>query len=133
MWDGFTHGFDWAVTLIPGLLHKVRIGSLTIPVFNLLQHASTVIGGLVVLAWLVHEIRHGEPRALLAPWRLAVFGSVATLALVLAAWNSLRAGPISGYWEGQIMVSRAGVGGLLGLAVGLTAYAVVCRLGDFLS
>src|ERR1051325_461957 len=133
VWDGFTHGFDWAVTLVPGLLHKVRIGGIAIPLFNLLQHTSTVIGGLIVCGWLVREVRRGEPGTLLAPWRVAVFGSLAAIALGLAAWNSLRAGPASSYWDGQIMASRAGVGGLLGLAVGLTAYAAVYRLGEVLS
>src|SRR5512142_2539638 len=129
VWDGFTHGMDWAVTIAPGLLHRVRVGGLAIPVFSLLQHASTVLGGLIVLGWLVREMRRGDPGALRAPWRVAVFCSLAAIAVLLAVWNSVRAaGPVSRYWAGQIMISRAGVGGLLGLAVGLTVYAVAYRL-----
>jgi Domain of unknown function (DUF4184) len=128
VWDGFTHGFDWALRLAPGLQHTVRVGSLAIPVFNLLQHASTVIGGLIVLGWLVREIRDGEPKALLVPWRISVCGALVATAGLLAVWNALRAGTVSGYWSGQVLVSRAGVGGLLGLGVALVVYAVVYRL-----
>jgi uncharacterized protein DUF4184 len=128
VWDGFTHGFDWAVRLVPGLQHTVRVGSLAIPVFNLLQHASTVIGGLIVLGWLVHEIRDGEPGALLVPWRITVCAALVAAAGLLAVWNALRAGTVSGYWSGQVLVSRAGVGGLLGLVVGLVAYALIYHL-----
>src|SRR5262245_10717115 len=128
VWDGFTHGFDWAVRLVPSLRHTVRLGSLAVPVFNLLQHASTVIGGLIVLGWLVHEVRRGDPRALLDSWRIIVCSALATMAGLLAVWNALLAGSVSGYWSGQILVSRAGVGGLLGLGVGLVLYAVVYRL-----
>jgi hypothetical protein len=128
VWDGFTHGFDWALRLAPGLQHTVRVGSLAIPVFNLLQHASTVIGGLIVLGWLVHEIRDGEPKALLVPWRITVCGALVATAGLLAVWNALRAGTVSGYWSGQLLVSRAGVGGLLGLGVALVVYAIVYRL-----
>lgn len=127
VWDGFTHGFDWAVRLVPGLQHLVRVGGLAIPVFNLLQHASTVIGGLIVLGWLIHEVRGGEPRALLAPWRITVCGALITLAGLVAVWNALRSGIVSGYWSGQVVFSRAGVGGLLGLGVGLVVYAIAYR------
>lgn len=128
VWDGFTHGFGWAVRLAPGLLHQVRLGGLAIPVFNLLQHASTAAGGVIVLGWLVHEIRGGEPRALLAPWRVAVSVTLVATAVGCAIWNSQRSGPASSYWAGQIMASRAGVGGLLGFALGLTAYAAGYRI-----
>jgi hypothetical protein len=128
VWDGFTHGLDWAVRLVPGLQHIVRLGSLAIPVFNLLQHASTVIGGLIVLGWLVQEIREGAPSALLAPWRITVGAALLAVAGLLAVWNALRAETFSGYWSGQVLVSRAGVGGLLGLVVGLVAYAIIYHL-----
>ncbi|HET9709544.1 MAG TPA: DUF4184 family protein [Gemmatimonadales bacterium] len=128
VWDGFTHGFDWAVRLVPGLQHTVRLGSLSIPVFNLVQHTSTVIGGLIVLGWLVHEIRGGEPRALLAPWRITACGALVTVAGLVAMWNALRGRSVIGYWSGQVLLSRAGVGGLLGLGVGLVAYAIAYRV-----
>jgi hypothetical protein len=128
VWDGVTHGFDWAVRLVPVLQHTVRLGSFAIPVFTLLQHASTVIGGLIVLGWLVHEIRGGEPSALLVPWRLIVCGALVTVTGLVAVWNALRGGTVSGYWSAQILASRGGVGGLLGLVVGLVAYASIYRL-----
>jgi len=128
LWDGFTHGFGWATNLAPILRQKVWFGGTGIPVFNLLQHLSTIVGGLVVIRWLVHEVRSGVPQALPSPWRIAVVASLGTIAMVVALWNALRASPVSGYWTAQVQVARAGVGGLLGLGLGLVVYAIVYHL-----
>lgn len=128
VWDGFTHGFAWASDLVPALRHPVRLGSLNTPVFNLLQQLSTAIGGLIVLRWLIHELRSGAPEALLVPWRLSVFAAVGGIATAVAIWNALRAGPASEYWTVQVRVAQAAVGGLLGLAVSLVAYATIYRM-----
>ena len=127
-WDGFTHGFGWATNLWPGLRRTVRFGDVAIPVFNLLQLLSTAIGGLVVLAWLVHEVRRGTPRALGAAWRIAVVVLIGTLATLLAVWNARRAGLASDYWTTDIQLGRAAVGALLGVVVGLAAYSGLYRL-----
>ena len=81
-----------------------------------------------MLGWLVHQIRGGEPRALLATWRITVGAALVAAAGLLAVWNALRAETFSGYWSGQVLVSRAGVGGLLGLVAGLIAYAIIYHL-----
>jgi hypothetical protein len=79
-----------------------------------------------VIAWLVHEVRSGVPRALLAPWRIAAFAAIGVVATVVAAWNAHRAGPVSDYWTAQVQVAQAGVGGCWAGA-SLVAYALIYR------
>lgn len=128
VWDGFTHGSPWATQLVPGLRDRVTLAGISIPWFNLLQHASTVAGGLVVLGWLVAQLRRGEPRQLLQSWRLASFGAIAAGAAAVGIWNALRGTAASDYWGLQLLVSRAAVGALLGLAIALLLYGTTHRL-----
>src|SRR5262245_5901210 len=127
-WDGFTHAFGWATTLLPSLRGTIQLGSFPIPLYMLLQHISTMIGGLVVGAWFLHEVRSGTPRTLLTPWRLAVFGLITGIATLLGAWNALRGGAPSGTWSAEIRAGRAAVGALLGIVIGLAAYSLVHHL-----
>jgi len=127
-WDGLTHGTGWSDRLIPGLRHLVTIRGVTMPAYDVLQNISTVIGGLIVFAWLVREIRSGEPRALLAPWRIAVVTGIALVVSGFSVWNALRAGATFYRWPMQLRLAQASVGGLLGLGIGLMAYAALSRL-----
>ena len=128
VWDGFTHGFGWAVRLVPLLRTRISVGGVDLPLFNILQHLSTITGGIVVLAWLWSELRAGTPRALMMPWRVAVFAALGTVMGAVGVWNAARWGTASDYSSLQILVGRAAIGALLGLAMGLLAYAVMYRL-----
>lgn len=127
-WDGFTHGFGWAVHLVPALRSRMSVGGVDVPLFNILQHLSTTIGGLVVVAWLWHELRTGTPRGLMIAWRVAVFTALGAVMAVVGIWNAARLGTASESSSLQIQVGRAAIGALLGLAMGLLAYGVVHRL-----
>ncbi len=48
-WDSFTHAHGFFVGRIPGLNDPVQILGCQIPVFKILQHSSTLIGGIVIL------------------------------------------------------------------------------------
>jgi len=128
VWDGFTHGFGWAVRLVPLLRTRMSVGGVDLPLFNILQHLSTITGGIVVLTWLWSELRAGTPRALMMPWRVAVFTALGTVMGAVGVWNAARWGTASDYSSLQILVGRAAIGALLGLAMGLLAYAVMYRL-----
>src|SRR5262245_61811343 len=55
LWDGFTHEYGWAVSRLSFLrLSVVEFEARSIPVFKILQHSSTVIGGIVLLCCLLH-------------------------------------------------------------------------------
>jgi hypothetical protein len=124
-WDGFTHRSGWATRLVPLLREPIWVGGVGIPVFNILQHLSTLLGGLVVMIWLVEEVRTGDPRALLKPWRLAVLATLSATASAVGVWNVLRGSAASDYWTLKVQVGRAAVGGLLGLGLALIAYGAV--------
>ncbi len=104
------------------------MGVVGVPLFNILQHLSTAVGGVVVLAWLWHELRAGTPRGLLMPWRIAVFTAFGAVMTTVGVWNAVRWGTALDYWSLQIQVGRAAIGGLVGLAIGLLAYGVVHRV-----
>jgi hypothetical protein len=57
-WDSFTHRSGWAVRHLPALSAPVSVTTrASVPIFKLLQHGSTVIGGVVVFLWAVTWLR----------------------------------------------------------------------------
>ena len=48
LWDNFTHAHGYFVEAIPALANTVVFSGMQIPVFKLLQHSGTVIGGLII-------------------------------------------------------------------------------------
>ena len=65
---------------------------------NLLQHASTLVGGLAVIGWLVREARHDDALHVVAcaPWRWLVLAACGATAAALGLWNGARASPVAG-------------------------------------
>lgn len=47
-WDSFTHDHGYFVQTIPNLTNTVDILNLEIPILKILQHSSTLIGGLII-------------------------------------------------------------------------------------
>jgi len=48
LWDNFTHAHGYFVEVIPALAGNINFSDIQIPIYRLLQHASTVIGGIVI-------------------------------------------------------------------------------------
>lgn len=64
IWDGFTHSSGFFVKHISWLSHKISIGGGTeIYIYKLIQHGSTVIGGIIVLIAL-YMLRDNRKRIL---------------------------------------------------------------------
>jgi len=94
LWDSFTHSHTWlyahwSILRQPLLLPIVG----QIPCYKLLQHASSIIGIVMLTAWFVHWYQHTEPSALIpgkspSPARkVAILAGVMTIALAGAlAW-----------------------------------------------
>lgn len=60
LWDGFTHHGMWPASLLyPDVL--VPVGSRELPLARVLQHASSLVGSLVVLGYMASRYRHLEP------------------------------------------------------------------------
>jgi hypothetical protein len=49
IWDSFTHWYGYFVKIIPVLRFKIEFFGMQMPVFMILQHLGTIIGGLVIL------------------------------------------------------------------------------------
>lgn len=62
-WDAFTHADGWMVDCLPVLTSTVALGrTLALPWYKVLQHGSTVLGGIVSIAWLAAWI-HQQPKS----------------------------------------------------------------------
>ncbi len=59
-WDSFTHYDGYFVKLFPTLRHHVMIFGIWIPLYNLCQHLSTLVGGLVVIYY-IFQLPKYEP------------------------------------------------------------------------
>jgi hypothetical protein len=48
-WDSFTHNHGYFVEIIPSLKSKVNLLNLQIPIYKILQHSSSLIGGIIII------------------------------------------------------------------------------------
>lgn len=48
-WDSFTHDSGFFVQTIPSLKNKIDFLGIQLPIFKILQHGCTIIGGLVII------------------------------------------------------------------------------------
>lgn len=124
-WDSVTHSNGWVVRHVPGMEGLVTLpglGVMALP--RVLQHASTVLGLIVLAAWLAR--RPWPPPAVLPPverggarWLLAALlvGGVALLLL----YNVLRAG------RGMPSIGDLVVGTMTGGVLGGLAFAALVR------
>lgn len=128
-WDGFTHRTGWAVSALPALLDPAPgIGR---PWYNVLQHASTLFGAIVIVLWIGRWVRSRPPRdrrfapgprgRLVRVAALLIGG--ASVAAIVNGSRAIDAGP-------ERMLGCAAVGGMAGLAVTAVAYGVYRRMID---
>lgn len=131
LWDGFTHRTGWAVMRMPVLLEPASALGIHRPWYNLLQHASTLIGAAVLAIWMTAWVRGHPPEARrFAPGQAgalvraaAWMGAVSVLASVANGARALGSGP-------EWVLGYAAVGGMAGLACAATAYALWTRLWE---
>jgi hypothetical protein len=119
LWDGFTHRRLWpASVLYPDVL--VPVGRRVFPLARVFQHLSSLVGSVVVLAFMARRYP-GLPPAPGGSWRAflpvlvpTLVGAVALLGLRLSRWQNL------GSLEGQLwwLFWPTVTGALLGLTVG---------------
>ncbi|MFY0526647.1 DUF4184 family protein [Archangium gephyra] len=119
LWDGFTHASMWpADVLYPDVL--VPVGSRELPLARVLQHASSLVGSLIVLGYMASRYRHLEPVAggswadflrVLLPMAA---GAVVGLVLRLSRFQDMGALEAQLWWAFWPTVT----GALAGLTVG---------------
>jgi len=133
-WDAFTHRDAVGPALVPALRETALvIRGYVVPWYNLLQIGSSVLGGGVVFGWLWRLVsREGRGAgALVAGWRLRAWTSLGATALAVGVWNAPRRGIMSDITQFKLVLGRAAVGGLVGLAIGFVALALLHRAGRF--
>ena len=123
-WDGFTHQTGWAVALIPFLRRSSP--HFQMQYFTIAQYASSVVGTLVILLWIVLTLRRvpAEGRAFAPGQARRLVGAalfVAGVSLAVAVANALVA------TELFVRLGRAAIGAEIGLSLGLVAYALYAR------
>jgi hypothetical protein len=125
-WDGFTHDSGWAVARLPGLREQVAPAAIPgLRWYTLLQHASTLVGLAVVLAWGGRWLRRlpaGARRY--APAQGARSARTALALLSVAALAGLANGARALSASAPVLLGYAAVGAMSGLAVAAFAYGV---------
>jgi hypothetical protein len=129
LWDGLTHGGGWAVLRLPVLAEPALPLGIDRPWYNLLQHLSTLVGGAILLAWLVGWIRrHPAEARRFAPGQRAALIRVAVVLLAVASAAALANGSRAAGSGLEWLLGYAAVGGMAGLAAAATAYGLAVRL-----
>ncbi|MEJ8802155.1 DUF4184 family protein [Pontibacter sp. H249] len=92
LWDSFTHEHGFFVDAIPSLSSSILIGSWQLPVYKVLQHSSTVVGGfLIVLAvWMLPENKRVEEAVSISYWCMVFTITVLVVAIRLLSGLDYR-------------------------------------------
>jgi hypothetical protein len=142
VWDSFTHPYGWVVRQIAALRAPwFSIGTITAPGYSILQHASTLVGFLILAAayvgWLRRQPRDpSEARAGCEAgsdrWRylLAIGAAIASLAIAIplaltaAAANQSSRSPLS------VFVVQAAIYGasVFAVLILVTSLSTLCLL-----
>lgn len=109
LWDSFTHHGGYFVERIPVLSSMLQLAGYSFPVLKVLQHASTVIGGLVLLyaIWKLPVVKRVPEEKGAAYWSIIAFCAIAIPALRLSSGLDYSA-------YGHLIVSAI-AGGMMGL------------------
>ncbi len=133
-WDALTHRDAWGPVLFPALKRSAFVvAGNRVPWYNVLQLASSLIGGAIIVWWLRAELtRHGRSlHDLVAPSRRRAWLALIAVSLAVATWNAPRHGLMTHIKPTKIILGRFAVGALVGLAIGLVALAILQRMGRF--
>jgi hypothetical protein len=90
LWDGFTHEHGYFVMLFPLLLNKIDFFGGQLQIIKVLQHSSTLIGGLVIVFAILKLPKNNVKNEIvnIKYWYIFVCLSIAIISLKL--FNSLE-------------------------------------------
>jgi hypothetical protein len=116
LWDGFTHEYGWAVSRLSFLSWSViEIDARSIPVFKLLQHLSTVIGGGVLLYCFLHWMWRAPQEEVRESIRRPARSKLICVTLLFVSAISL--GLLSSWWKAPQPGYQRGLSAWLGAFV----------------
>lgn len=92
LWDSFTHENGFFVKVIPSLAKTIEISGKHIPIFKILQHISTLIGGLIIVASIINlrEDKHLAGKFNLKYWGLLVVFTLTIIGFRLLSGLNLK-------------------------------------------
>ena len=132
VWDGLTHRGRWGESLFPALGGRAfTLRGFDIPWGVVLDYASTIVGGFVVLTWLGRTL--WRSRALWvwsgSPWRMITTAAIGAAGVLVGLVNLGRmiAGSGEGFWEAEFLIARLAVGAMLGTGLALLAFSALHR------
>lgn len=134
VWDALTHRDAWGPVIFPFLKHNVVVvRGYRVPWYNLLQLASSVVGGAIVVRWLSHELaRNGRAlRDVVSGARQRAWIALAAASVAVGLWNAPRHGLMTHINSTKLILGRFAVGALVGLTFGVVALAILQRMGRF--
>jgi len=120
VWDSFTHSNTWLCRTWPPLRHPVGVWFIgAMPVYKLLQYASTIVGLTVLLIWIaawyrnteVCNPRQGDPQNAWPLRKIMTLVAIAAIALLGAIFRALAAPGVrsnhivSGRFAGPLVVT----------------------------
>ncbi|BDH60457.1 hypothetical protein MTP04_05870 [Lysinibacillus sp. PLM2] len=101
VWDSFTHVSGFMVTKVPILNYSIHIFSFHIPIFKFLQHGSTIVGIIIILAYMYFmtaKYKRDVSGSTTSKQKLIYWGQIALLTTVLSSvWNLLSNMTIESY------------------------------------
>ena len=114
-WDSFTHPTGYFVVHHHFLSHKIIIQHFTIPVYNILQHLSTLMG-IIIILYAINQLQPGETTKVkqIAPYWIKVV-VISALILLIRMLSGLK---LHDY--GDVIMS-----GISGLLIGLIIVSVI--------
>ena len=128
-WDSFTHATGWVVQQLPFLGTQIIAG---IPLFNILQHASTAAGALILVLWYLKRLKVNpakNPRTQGNGPRLALLAAVLIIPAVITAIIGYATDSAAGAIDGaaSFLWTTITYGGM-GLLISLTVYGAIWQV-----
>lgn len=133
LWDSFTHKQTWATQYWPVLLKRIAMPAfgVALPLYQILQHASTILGLAALTWWFLHWLRAEGPspgrsaEGLRSSQKIAIVSGMVLLASAVAAIRALSATHSLAHADAQarfVVISVITAGS--SLAIEILAYSV---------
>ena len=129
-WDSFTHPAGYMVKKLPQLRESVwMLGNRSVPVYELLQHASTLFGLLVIsvayVTWLKRvKVSRTNPSSASDRWRYTLLFALLTGSMILGA---LLAFDLYGRTNGAVLIVRFVICATSIFAIALATVSLLLR------
>ena len=133
LWDAFTHADGWFVAAIPCLrIELLELSRLRIPVYRLLQHVSSFVGGAAMCIWYLNWYSQARPDPLPTTLTLTPEAkAISILCLFLATILPACVRMLPGLWRVRDLESFSNVAGqaaITGFTCGAIAAIILSLL-----